>query len=366
MKRASLLLLFAAGGAWAATNSVTATGSCPADPAGVENAVAASGPGDTVLLLPGPKGEAFDFSCVPTPDGLTVSVQDTPGITIAGIPGSTSIRGPGMKSSDAVAIDIQIDDTTIRDLDFRGFTWGIGLDPPHLVGDDGPSRVTISGCTFEDNDLGIGSHFPTDHLTITGNTFNVPKPNLNPFGTFANAIVIKSGNSDLLVEDNVFSGPGTTGKLRSLSQLLPNTTDTSGWFQTAGLFQIERQRPAAVRGRISRNSFRGLDMGMQSSSDDADITRNTATGCGLGIVISNDTDDGVTRVTGNIVAGNSATQNAVGITVASGTANLVAGNDFSSNKLAGLLLDTNPGGAPSSGNTVVANTGPVVAIGGSK
>jgi parallel beta-helix repeat protein len=112
---------------------------------------------------------------------------------------------------------------------------------------------------------------------------------------------------------------------------------------------------------ISDNTITGLDLGMQSSSNSGVVTRNVVSGNAIGIAISNDTDDGVQQVTGNVVTQNAATGNQVGIWMASASGNFITLNDLRNNSLAGLLFLANPGGAPSTGNFFHQNTGAKIA-----
>lgn len=169
--------------------------------------------------------------------------------------------------------------------------------------------------------------------------------------------VVLTGH-DALLADNNFIGPGPAGLLTSLQQFLDGTAASEPLFQTIGILQVD-VAPTSIRGRISGNTFSGLDLGSQSSSNFGVVVQNTASNCGIGMSLSNDVDDGIAHVTNSLVSLNKSVHNKIGFVVFSGTQNTIALNDFSDNDLAGLFFVANPGGAASVGNQYGCNRGMV-------
>jgi copper-binding protein NosD len=358
MFRASLVVsvfLFS-GIAEAATTTVTATGNCPADPTAVQSAINSAAPGDTIQLLPGPSGLAFNFTCG---GGLTVQ---TLALTLEGTPGATVINGPG-STTGQVGLLIFSDDVTVTGIGFQNFGLGIvGTNADFSSAEPGPANLTITKSSFANNGFGVLVLGVCDHFRFTNNVVQVPGPPTTIFGSNL-GIVIQTSDNDLLVADNTLTGPGPTGLLTSISQL-PNPP--SPVLQTFGILQVDFLMPAAVRGRISGNIVSRLDVGLQSSSNFGVVTGNTASNCAIGLIISNDTDDGVTQVTDNIVAQNISSGNEIGLWVASGARNSVLLNDLSNSSLVGLLFLQNPNGAPSQDNVFLLNKGSMRGVPGNQ
>ncbi len=336
--------------AQAATTTVTATGNCPADPTAVQTAINSAAPGDTIQLLPGPSGLAFNFTCG---GGLTVQ---TLALTLEGTPGATVINGPG-STTGQIGLLIFSDDVTVTGIGFHNFGSGIiGTNADFSSAEPGPANLTITKSSFANNGFGVLVLGVCDHFRFTNNVVQVP-PGSNL------GIAITTRDNDLLVADNTLTGPGPTGLLTSISQL-PNPP--SPVLQTIGILQVDVLIPAAVRGRISGNIVSRLDVGLQSSSNFGVVTGNTASNCAIGLIISNDTDDGVTQVTDNIVAQNISSGNEIGLWVASGARNSVLLNDLSNSSLVGLLFLQNPNGAPSQDNVFLLNQGSVRGVPGNQ
>jgi hypothetical protein len=349
----ALVFLFA-GIAEAATTTVTATGNCPADPADVQSAINSAAPGDTIQLLPGPSSLAFNFTC-----GVGVTIQ-TLGLTIEGEPGATVINGPGSTTGQNGFV-IFSDDVTVTGIGFQNLGFGIvGTNPDFSGTEPGPANLTIAKSSFANNGFGVLVLGGCDHFRFTNNVVQVPAPPTTTFLGSNLGIVIATRDNDLLVADNTFTGPGPSGLLTSLNQLIGGTpASISALFRTIGILQVDFAPPASIRGRMSGNTLTGLDLGLQASSNFGVVMQNTATNCEVGLEISNDTDDGVTRVTNELVSLNVSTGSQIGFGVFSGTQNTIALNDFSKNRLAGLFFVANPGGAPSVGNQYGCNKGSV-------
>jgi parallel beta-helix repeat protein len=141
------------------------------------------------------------------------------------------------------------------------------------------------------------------------------------------------------------------------AQIIADPRATGVGIRTLGLLQADNRAEISELGRVSDNTFTGLDLAMQSSSNLGVVSHNTVTNNAIGITISNDFDDGVHQVTGNIVTENVSTNNQVGVWIASGTQNTITLNDLRGNSLAGLLFLANPGGAASTGNFFHQNKG---------
>jgi hypothetical protein len=346
-----LSVLLFSGIAHATTTTVTATGNCPSDPANIQSAINAALPGDTIQLLPGPSNLAFNFAC-----GTSVSIQ-TLGLTVEGTAGATLINGQGSTSGE-IGFFILSDDVTVTGVGFQNFVVGILASNADTAGSEpGPSNLTVTNSRFLNNGVGILVLGVCDHARLTNNDVHVPATSV-PSGNAG--IVIVTRDSDLLVADNTVTGPGASGLLHSLDQFIDGTVDSiAALSHTFGIQQIDFVPPTSIRGRISGNVLTGLDFGLQASSNFGVVMQNTATKCEVGLLISNDADDGVTRVNNELVSLNTSRNNQIGFIVASGTQNTVALNDFSNNHLAGLFFVANPGGAPSIGNQFGCNQGSV-------
>ena len=351
-----LVVFLCPGVARAVATTVTATGSCPTDPSNIQTAVNIAAPGDVIQLRPGTTTAAFNFTCLSASDpiGVTISSVD---ITLVGAPGLTAIQGPGVGvtffNSGIVVLS---DGVTIKSLDFQGFDLAVFVTSATFTTTAvGPANVSVLGCHFENNSFAVLSLSASDHLRLVQNAVTVPpgvgsNPSV-PF-TVNLGFVIEPQSKDLLVADNTIQGPGPTGLLTSVSQL---GTSLFPQVRTIGILQVDFLPPAAVLGRMSGNVFRGLDVGLQSSSNFGVVTGNTASNCAIGLIISNDTGDGVTEVTDNIVAQNISSGNQIGMVVASGARNSVLLNDFSNSSLVGLLFFQNVDGPPSQNNVFLLN-----------
>jgi parallel beta-helix repeat protein len=177
-----------------------------------------------------------------------------------------------------------------------------------------------------------------------------------PFGeTFG--VIVSRHCSGFLFARNTITGPGVVVAFLSTDQLVEDPHGTNEGLHTIGLLQVDFSGETSELGRVSDNVITHLDSGMQASSNLGVVTHNTVMHNGIGIDVSNDFDDGIHRVSGNVITENVATDNQVGIWMASATANTITLNDLRGNSLAGLLFLANPGGAPSTGNLFHQNQG---------
>lgn len=352
------ILLLSSSFASSATITVTATGNCPADPTSVQNAINSAMPGDTIQLLSGPSSLPFNFTC--TQGGVAIIVQ-TITLTLQGTQqsGPAIIQGPGPAAGQAGFL-IFSDDAIVTGIDLRGFSAAIivtnsGFDQNGI----GPMGVSIHHCRLENNGLGAVIIGASEHFRFTDNVIQVPLP--PPASNSTNVgIALITDDSDLLIADNDLTGPGPSGLLTSLDQLLEGTAASEqALIQTIGIQQIDVAEPASIRGRISGNTLTGLDYGLQSSSNFGVVEQNMATNCEIGMALSNDTDDGIAQVKNSLISLNKSVHNQIGFVVFSGTQNTIALNDFSGNSLAGLFFVANPGGAPSVRNKYGCNQGTV-------
>lgn len=340
-----------------AITSVVATGTCPTDLSAIQNAFDGAAPGDIIQLSSGPASQPFNFTCLsggagPTLQTIAIKIEAAPG-------GSPIIMGPG-SASGQVAFVILSDDVTVTGIDFHGFSVAIAATNPGFIGTDpGPANFTVTHCHFEDNGIGVLVLGVADHFRFTNNSVQVPAPG-SPAAGSNTGVVITTRDNDLLIADNTITGPGATGLLTSLQQLLnPTIAFENAAFQTIGILQVDVANPASVRGRISGNTLTGLDLGIQSSSNFGVVMQNTASNCAIGMQLSNDTDDGSTAVTDSLVSLNTSINNKIGFVVLSGRQNTIALNNFADNSLAGLFFVANIGGASSVGNKYGCNQGTV-------
>lgn len=354
MKRflAYLFVCLGATFAGASTVPVSSTGSCAGDINAIQSAVNTALPRDVVQLAPG----SYDFSCL-TADNSTGVFVGNPDITIQGVPGQTIIGGPGFAGQIvSTAFVTGADSVTFDGVTLQNFAQGIFAGG----GAGSANHFTVTNSTFQNNIQAIFIGKETTAPRMVGNTFVVPTPpSPDIFAQFGQtfAVVVGRGSNGVQFSRNTITGPGVSVHFLSTDQLIQDPHGTNEGIRTLGYFQADFQLPMAELGMISDNTVTGLDLGMQSSSNSGVVTRNVATGNAVGIVISNDTDDGVQQVTGNVITLNTASGNQVGIWVASGSANYITMNDLTNNALAGLLFLANPGGAPSTGNFFHQNTG---------
>lgn len=213
--------------------------------------------------------------------------------------------------------------------------------------------------------VGVNVRFDIDHVSLTNNTVLVPTPpdSNAPFRVMF-GFVILGGCDDLLVAENTFVGPGRVSTIQRVEDL--NTTDPAGTalnIRTVGALQVDASTPISTLGRFSGNTFTGLDVAFQSSSNAGVVTRNTVTNSGLGISISNDAYDG-SRVTDNVVALNSANGNQIGMAVNSGSGNVALLNNLQNNSVVGLAFVACCGGAASEDNVFFRNQGSVASVSG--
>jgi parallel beta-helix repeat protein len=338
--------------ACANTIPVGATGSCVNDINAIQNAVNSAQPRDVVQLAAG----SYDFSCLNADSSLGVFVGNMD-ITIQGTPGQTVISGPGFAVQLAsTAFAVGADDVTIDGVMFQNFFQAI-----FAGGGAGPANhFTVTNSTFQNNIQAIFIVQQTVAPRLVGNTFHVPTPPVSDvFAQFGQtfAVIVGRDCSGLQFSRNTITGPGVSIQFQSTDQLIVNPNATNEGLRTIGFFQADFHLPMAELGMITDNTITGLDAGMQSSSNLGVVTRNTVTNNAIGITISNDTDDGIQQVSGNVITQNVATGNQVGIWMASASGNYITLNDLRNNTLSGLLFLANPGGAPSAGNLFHQDTG---------
>lgn len=337
--------------AGATTIPVSPTGSCSGDLNAVQTAVNSAQPRDVVELAPG----SYDFSCV-TSDAPGVFIGN-PDITVQGTAGQTVINGPAFSNQIfSTGLFVAADTVTLDSLTVSGFFVGVQAGG----GPFSANQIAITNSTFQNNIQAVSVKQDTLAPHMVGNQFFVPRPPdsdiFAPFGeTFG--VIVSRHCSDFLFAKNTITGPGVVVQFQNTDQLVEDPHGTNEGLHTIGLFQVDFRGDIAELGRVSDNVITGLDAAMQASSNLGVITHNTVTHNGIGITLSNDFDDGIHRVSGNVITENVATDNQVGIWMASATANTITLNDLRNNSLAGLLFLANPGGAASTGNLFHQNQG---------
>lgn len=337
--------------AHAVTIPVTPAGTCAGDLNAIQTAVNSAQPRDVVELAPGD----YDFSCV-TSDAPGVFIGN-PDITVQGTPGQTVISGPAFATQTfSTGIFVAADAVTLDSLTMSGFAMGVHAGGGSFTA----NHFAITNSIFRNNIQAVFVAQNTLAPRMVGNQFFVPTPPDNdifaPFGeTFG--VIVSRHCSDFLFVKNSITGPGVVVAFKNTDQLIEDPHGTNEGLHTIGLLQVDFQGDASELGRVSDNIITNLDSGMQASSNLGVVTHNTVTHNAIGIDISNDFDDGVHQVSGNVITENVATDNQVGIWIASATANTITLNNLRNNSLAGLLFLGNPGGTPSTGNFFHQNQG---------
>lgn len=337
--------------AGAATIPVSPSGSCSGDLNAIQTAVNSAQFGDVVQLAPG----SYDFSCV-TSDSPGVFINN-PGITVQGTAGQTVISGPAFAAQTfSTGLFVAGSAVTLDSLTLSGFYIAVQTGGGRFRAD----KIAILNSTFQNNIQAVSVAQDTVAPRMVGNSFFVPKPPVSdifdPFGeTFA--AVVNRHCSDFLFARNTVTGPGVLVTFQNTDQLVADPHASHVGLHTLGLFQVDFRGDVAELGRVSDNVFTGLDLAMQSSSNLGVVSHNVVTHNAVGIVLSNDFDDGVHQVSGNVITENVSTDNQVGIWIASGTHNTITLNDLRNNSLSGLLFLANPGGVPSTGNLFHQNQG---------
>lgn len=337
--------------AGASTIPVSPTGSCAGDLNTIQMGVNSAQPGDVVELAPG----SYDFSCVSS-DAPGVFIGN-PDITVQGTDGQTVINGPGFANQIfSTGFFVAADAVTLDSLTVSGFFTGVQAGGGPLSA----NQIAITNSTFQNNIRAVFVAQNTLAPRMVGNQVFVPTPpDSDIFASFGETfgVIVNRHCSDFLFAKNTITGPGVVVHFQNTDQLVEDPHGTKEGLHTIGLFQVDFQGDIAELGRVSDNVITGLDDGMQASSNLGVITRNTVTHNAIGIDLSNDFDDGVHQVSGNVITENVASDNQVGIWMASATANTITLNDLRNNSLAGLLFLANPGGAPSTGNLFHQNQG---------
>jgi parallel beta-helix repeat protein len=341
------------------TIPVAPTGTCAGDLSAIQNAVNSAQPRDVVQLAPG----AYDFSCLTSDNSPGVFVGN-PDITIQGAAGQSVITGPGFASQAfSIAFFVGADGVTFDGVFLQSFFAAIqSSGPPQSA-----NNLAVTNSIFQNNVQAIQVAADNTSPRIVGNSFSLPTPSVSdifsPFGQ-STAVIIGRHCGNLLFAKNTITGPGVAAHFQTIDQLIADPRSTGIGLRTIGFFQADFSGDIAELGRVSDNTFTGLDLAMQASSNIGIVARNTVTGNAVGIVVSNDFDDGVHRVTQNLVTDNVSTGNQVGIWMASATDNTITLNDLQHNSLAGLLFLANPGGALSTGNFFHQNKGSIVGAAG--
>jgi len=194
-----VFLIFSLSGvAHAATATVVATGTCPADPSNIQTAIDNAAPGDTIQLLPGHGKIPFNFTC-----NVAVTIQ-TAGLTIIGMPGVILINGSGTTQA---AIRIFSDNVTVSEVNFQNFGYGIlATNPDYSATEPCPASLTVTKGRFVNNALvGVAVLGVCDHFRFTNNTVRVPAP-VSPSAGAPIGLVVATRDSDLLVAAD-FSRP---------------------------------------------------------------------------------------------------------------------------------------------------------------
>ena len=337
----SILLMCMFGIQAQAQMEVSPTGVCPDDIYIVQAALNFSW-GTTVQLGPG----VFNFSCA-DPSGNAALYIGYPGqyqqftYHLSGTPGGTIIVGPGSGTA-SLGLEINWAHTTIEGITFQGFRRAIRLGSP---GYGGPKGAAVQNCTFTDDRQGIQALGESDDLHILNNTFN-----LSPGQS---AAVIFGGSNRLLAAGNTIVGPGASVTLTTIDELINLST-----VATSGIWQMDTGSTSSY-GRISNNKITGVDLGIQSSSNFAVVSENVVSNSLIAIEISNDSYDGVSMVTDNLVAENNVLGNQVGIWLNAGARNIIESNNALGASLVGILFLSLPGGPDSYSNKYFHNTGSV-------
>jgi parallel beta-helix repeat protein len=351
----SVFALLALTVAHAGTIPVGPTGTCAGDVNAIQNAVNSAQPRDIVQLAPG----SYDFSCLTSDNSPGVFVGN-PDVTLQGTPGQTLVGGPGLAAQVfSTAFFVAADGVAFDGIVFHDFFTAIQAGGPSLSA----NNLAVTNSIFRTNARAITVSQDTISPRIVANQFLVPAPIsddiFSPFGQ-AWGVIVDRHCSNLLFAQNTITGPGVSAHFQSVDQLVADPRATGIGIRTVGFFQADFSGDIAVLGRVSDNLISGLDVGMQSSSNFGIVTSNVVTNNAIGIDISNDFDDGIHRVSQNVVTENVSTGNQVGIWMASATGNTITLNDLTNNSLAGLLFLANPGGAPSTGNSFHQNKGGLV------
>lgn len=312
-------------------------------------------PGDTIQLGPG----TFNFTCMPDFGGGPF--VHVPALTINGTPGQTVIVGPGLNDeTESAAFFVQRGLTGVQftNLKFTDMMFAIFFGQQTVAG-------VVSDSQFDRVLSPIHVSRGSDAVRITHNTIHMSLPPTNDLTSALSVgigVFLGQQNSHVLVADNTITGPGTSLQLRRAQDIFsPDQV-----IRTAGIWQNDGTVPASTFGRISNNVVSGVDLCIQSTSDFGVVSNNTTHQCGFAIILSNDTDDGVTTAHGNVVTGNDVSGNQVGLLISSATQNVISLNDGRDNPVAGLLFLANPNGANSDNNTFVLNQGSKQGVSGNQ
>jgi parallel beta-helix repeat protein len=346
----AVLLCFAFNVAQGSTIPVAPTGSCAGDMAAIQNAINSAQPRDVVQLAAG----TYDFSCLTADNPIIIRNTD---IMIQGSPDGSVLVGPPVGTeSFSPAFFVAADGVTFDTLQFQNFFPAVQAGSPTVR----ISRIAITNSQFRNNPQAIRVAPNTLSAQIVGNTFVIPAPiSADIFSDFGESfgVVLNRHCSNLLFAKNTLTGPGVAAHFQNTDQLIADPSATGVGLRTIGLLQTDFSGDVSELGRVSDNTFSGLDLGMQASSNMGVITHNNVTGNAIGITLSNDFDDGVHQVTQSVITENVASGNEVGIWIASGSNNTITLNDVRDDSLAGVLFLANPGGAPSTGNFFHQNLG---------
>jgi parallel beta-helix repeat protein len=357
-----MLALVTCSGAFATVTIVAPSGNCSTDFANIQNAINSSATGDTVQLA----GGNFDLSCLGATGGSLVipiwhGAITLAGTTLNGVP-QTTLSGPGAADpSESTALYVRASGSTVTGLTFRGFFYGV------FVRGFGNQGVAVTNCRFEQNIIGIWVGGQAVGTQIVSNVFVVPSAPGAPYTDFDTTIGVGAPrNSNLLIANNTFNGPGVNANFQNPADLLSSNTLEGLGIRSLGIYQLDGRIPASQFGRVSNNTASGFDMAIHASSDFSVISNNTVTNSAVGIMLSNSTGDGVTQVTDGIVTGNIATGNQFGLVLLSAARNVISLNDFTNNSVVGMLFQNNLGGADSEQNRFVLDQGSKAGVAGNQ
>jgi parallel beta-helix repeat protein len=263
---------------------------------------------------------------------------------------------------EAIAVFVAANSVTVTGINFRNFFTGIFVQR-------GKGNFTLKDCVFDGVLTAVFVAREGHAAKILNNVFNLPVPPspdvTSDFG-ITNAVFVARQNQYLLVAGNTITGPGRVANYQRNEDILDIAANPALSLHSAGIFQIDNLPPASMWGRISNNIVSDVDLGIQSSSNFGVVSNNTVTGSAIGLGVSNDTDNGVTQVTDNVVTGNEVRGNQIGIWMASASRNVISLNDGRDNSLTGLLFLNNVDGPPSDANVFVLNQGSKQGVSGNQ
>ena len=405
----AVLCLATALPAWANTREVLPTGTA-IDIQSVRAAIASAQPGDVILLRAG----TFDWSgnsvAMPPfviPFGLPIDVS---GITITGeiAPNGellTSLVGPvdgnglpqlypGPFVTNAAFVNAPgVTGVTIQNLILRNFEQAIGLIQTRdmnlanvfVPGGDfsaGADDFVIQNCQIANSRIGVSGLGANDRLIVRNNSIQIVTTgglflsvgglisNATAIGNLSQAPQVADAPSDLVIENNVLSGPGPD--LDVLRR--PNNT-------TVSLFTLGIGVQGASGARIEGNTIEGFSRGIAVAAEGAvRITRNAVTHCQNGLALLDRSNSSIPAggTAGALIRNNRFTRTVFRAPRADATPNLTAsgsgivvdadnnrfvGNNIELNEVAGISLVGDATTRPdrtATGNLILGNNNVVV------